>query len=95
MQAPWLLTRGLLPWPAGDRWLVGGASNVGCAVLREQGFDPDELATLSERIDPSVPPPHTDYYPLSAKTVGERFPHPRSSSLIIISITHHYKHHSS
>ena len=22
----------------GDRWLVGGASNAGCAVLREQGF---------------------------------------------------------
>ena len=29
------------------RWLVGGASNAGCAVLREQGFDADELAALS------------------------------------------------
>ena len=28
----------------GDQWLVGGASNVGCAVLRSEGFSNDELA---------------------------------------------------
>ena len=54
----------------GDRWLVGGASNSGGAVLR-QHFTDEELVALSREIDP-----HTatglDYYPLPA--VGERFP---------------------
>ena len=54
----------------GDQWLVGGASNAGCAVLREQDFSADELAALSEEIDPTTEPPHTDYYPLSQSTVG-------------------------
>ena len=54
----------------GDRWLVGGASNAGCAVLREQGFSGDELARLSEEIDPLAQPPCTDYYPLSSLVVG-------------------------
>ena len=66
--------RGVYSHRLGDRWLVGGASNAGCAVLREQGFTPDELSGLSARIDPSLPPLHTTYYPLSANTVGERFP---------------------
>ena len=69
-------SRGVYSHRLGDKWLVGGASNAGCAVLREQGFDAAELAALSAQIDPSAPPMHDDYYPLSANTVGERFPRP-------------------
>ena len=54
----------------GDRWLAGGASNAGGAVLR-QFFDDRTLAALSEKIDPTVASP-LDYVPLP-KT-GERFP---------------------
>ncbi len=54
----------------GDRWLAGGASNAGGAVLR-QFFDNRQLIALSERIDPAVASP-LDYVPLP-KT-GERFP---------------------
>lgn len=53
----------------GDRWLVGGASNTGGAVLR-QFFSDAELQSLSEQI-----PNHEsllDYYPLLQP--GERFP---------------------
>jgi hypothetical protein len=52
------------------RWLVGGASNSGGAVLR-QHFDDAELEALSVHIDPAQPSP-LDYYPLPAP--GERFP---------------------
>lgn len=54
----------------GDQWLVGGASNSGCAVLA-QFFSNDELKQLSRKIDPAT---HSglDYYPLPGK--GERFP---------------------
>ncbi len=54
----------------GDRWLVGGASNTGGAVLR-QFFTDQQLVQLSDRIDPTVPSP-LDYYPLPKP--GERFP---------------------
>jgi hypothetical protein len=54
----------------GDRWLVGGASNSGGAVLR-RFFDDTELAVLSARIDPTAPS-GLDYYPLLRP--GERFP---------------------
>jgi len=54
----------------GDRWLVGGASNAGGALLR-QFFSDAELADLSQRIDPNVASP-LDYYPLPKP--GERFP---------------------
>ena len=54
----------------GDRWLAGGASNAGGAVLR-QFFDDRALAALSDKIDPAVASP-LDYMPLP-KT-GERFP---------------------
>jgi xylulokinase len=51
-------------------WLIGGASNVGCAVLRQEEFSNEELAELGNQIYPS-----TDctllYYPLTKK--GERF----------------------
>jgi D-ribulokinase len=55
-------------------WLVGGASNVGCAALADF-FSPAELTALSAAIDPSIPSP-LDFYPLPAGTVGERFPVP-------------------
>lgn len=50
----------------GDLWLVGGASNVGCAVLREQGFSNDELRTLSLDIDPMADS-NLKYYPLAGE----------------------------
>ena len=54
----------------GQRWLAGGASNAGGAVLR-QFFDDRQLGALSERIDPGVASP-LDYLPLPR--TGERFP---------------------
>lgn len=54
----------------GHRWLAGGASNAGGAVLR-QFFDDSELAALSENIDPDRESP-LDYVPLPRR--GERFP---------------------
>jgi sugar (pentulose or hexulose) kinase len=53
------------------KWLVGGASNVGCAVLRQEKFSGDELASLSRDIDPRTRV-DLDYYPLVGQ--GERFP---------------------
>ena len=47
---------------------------MGCAVLREEGFDADELEALSAALDPAATPLYTDYYPLPRATVGERFP---------------------
>ena len=63
--------RGIYSHRLGNRWLVGGASNVGCAVLRQEGFSDEELKTLSESIDPTVDSP-LKYYPLTK--AGERFP---------------------
>ena len=57
--------------PNDEAWLVGGASNVGCAILRKLEFSNDELADLSTQIDPSTDSP-LNYYPLTK--VGERFP---------------------
>ena len=54
----------------GNRWLAGGASNAGGAVLR-QFFDDRALAALSEKIDPAVAST-LDYLPLPR--AGERFP---------------------
>lgn len=54
----------------GKRWLVGGASNSGGAVLR-QFFDDATIDQLSRRIDPGLDS-GLDYYPLPAR--GERFP---------------------
>ena len=54
----------------GRRWLAGGASNAGGAVLR-QFFDDRQLAALSEKIDPAIASP-LDYVPLPKP--GERFP---------------------
>ncbi|KAL3780660.1 hypothetical protein ACHAWO_004141 [Cyclotella atomus] len=54
-----------------EAWLIGGASNVGCAVLRQEEFSNDELVELSSEIDPATDSP-LSYYPLTKK--GERFP---------------------
>lgn len=54
----------------GTRWLVGGASNTGGAVLR-QFFSAPELETLSHQINPQQPT-RLNYYPLPQP--GERFP---------------------
>ncbi|MBD2080313.1 FGGY-family carbohydrate kinase [Leptolyngbya sp. FACHB-17] len=53
----------------GDRWLVGGASNTGGAVL-QHFFTSNELRELSDRIPAQESP--LDYYPLLQ--VGDRFP---------------------
>ena len=63
--------RGIYSHRLGNQWLVGGASNVGCAVLRQEGFSNEELVNLSKDIDPSVDS-KLEYYPLTKK--GERFP---------------------
>lgn len=52
------------------RWLAGGASNSGGAVLRHY-FDDGELIRLSAQIDPERDS-ELDYYPLLRP--GERFP---------------------
>ena len=54
-----------------EAWLIGGASNVGCAILRQEGFSNEELSSLSKDIDPETDSPLA-YYPLMNK--GERFP---------------------
>ncbi len=53
-----------------DRWLVGGASNSGGAVLR-QYFTPAQIDALTQRLNPATPT-GLDYYPLCG--TGERFP---------------------
>lgn len=64
-----------------EAWLAGGASNVGCAVLRQQEFSNDELVKLSKNIDPMVDSP-LKYYPLTKK--GERFPTADSEMMPIL-----------
>lgn len=54
----------------GDRWLVGGASNTGGAVLRHY-FSQETIERLSRQVRPERPT-GLDYYPLLAP--GERFP---------------------
>jgi hypothetical protein len=53
-----------------QRWLVGGASNSGGAVLR-QHFSDEQLQSLTTQLTPDQPT-GLDYYPLPS--VGERFP---------------------
>ena len=54
-----------------EAWLVGGASNSGCAILRQLNFSNEELTELSAKIDPAIDS-NLRYYPLLKK--GERFP---------------------
>ncbi|CAM9895778.1 unnamed protein product, partial [Phaeothamnion confervicola] len=67
-------------------WLVGGASNVGCATLRQEGFSPEELRSLSREIDPAHRSALGDlYYPLPGSGAsGERFPtnDPRKAAVL-------------
>ncbi len=69
-QPVWDAPSGVYSHRVGQLWLVGGASNSGGAVLRRY-FNEEDLAELSERIDPRVPS-GLDYYPLLRP--GERFP---------------------
>ncbi len=61
---------GLYSHRIGDRWLAGGASNSGGAVLAKY-FSPEQMRDLSTQIDPYAPLGY-DYYPLAQE--GERFP---------------------
>ena len=61
---------GIYSHRVGDRWLVGGASNSGCAVL-DTFFTVDEMVSLSSGIDPERST-GLQCYPLSRR--GERFP---------------------
>lgn len=54
----------------GERWLVGGGSNSGGAVLR-QFFSDAQMRSLEARLQPERPT-GLDYYPLPG--IGERFP---------------------
>ena len=54
----------------GSRWLCGGASNTGGAVL-SRFFSPEQISTLSAQINPNQPCA-LNYYPLLSP--GERFP---------------------
>lgn len=54
----------------GERWLAGGASNSGGAVLRRY-FSQEQLDALTPALAPDRPT-GLDYYPLTA--AGERFP---------------------
>ena len=54
----------------GDRWLVGGASNTGGAVLKSF-FTSKQITAMSQQIDPTLST-GLDYYPLLKP--GERFP---------------------
>ena len=55
-----------------DNWLVGGASNAGCRVLRDFEFTNDELEALSTGLDAAATNTK-GIYPLVAP--GERFPY--------------------
>lgn len=61
--------QGIYSHRLGDKWLVGGASNTGGAVLKHY-FNSQQLQQLSGKIDLNFRPP--EYYPLLSK--GERFP---------------------
>lgn len=45
-------SQGIYSHRLGDVWLVGGASNVGCAVLRKEGFSNDELKVDKQFLEP-------------------------------------------
>lgn len=62
--------RGVYSHRLGDRWLAGGASNTGGAVLLAH-FTREALAELSASLS-AAPPTGLDYYPLTRD--GERFP---------------------
>ena len=61
---------GITSHRVGGRWLCGGASNTGGAVLLQK-FPGIDLAELSRQIDPELTS-GLDYWPLAG--LGERFP---------------------
>ena len=61
---------GVYSQPIDDKWLVGGASNSGGAVLLKF-FDQDRLDEMTSQLKPAVNT-NLDYYPLVG--TGERFP---------------------
>jgi sugar (pentulose or hexulose) kinase len=61
---------GVYSQPLGERWLVGGGSNSGGAVLLHY-FNREQLAEMTPQLKPAQPT-GLDYYPLL--TPGERFP---------------------
>jgi sugar (pentulose or hexulose) kinase len=63
-------SQGVYSHRLGGRWLVGGASNAGGAVLRTL-FGACDIKRYSRLMRPDVPT-GLDYYPLPSK--GERFP---------------------
>lgn len=62
---------GVYSQPYGSRWLVGGGSNSGGAVLRHF-FSDEQMTTMTPLLDPEHPT-GLDYIPLLHP--GERFPH--------------------
>jgi len=64
----------------GDKWLVGGASNTGGAVLLKY-FDKAQLAKLTQHVNPKQLL-NLNYYPLVQK--GERFPIADANKLPIL-----------
>ena len=67
-------SRGVYSHRLDDVWLVGGASNAGCRVLRYFDFSDDELTDLSKdkTLFDDIEDDDDDVYPLCEK--GERFP---------------------
>jgi len=63
-------THGVYSQPLGDKWLVGGGSNSGGAVLLSY-FSTEEMAAMTPELKPDLPT-GLDYYPLLSP--GERFP---------------------
>ena len=61
---------GVYSQPIGDKWLVGGASNTGGAVLLKF-FDQEKLDEMTTQLKPAVNT-NLNYYPLFSQ--GERFP---------------------
>ena len=61
---------GVYSQPINDKWLVGGASNTGGAVLLKF-FDQEKIDEMTPQLKPAVYT-NLDYYPLFSK--GERFP---------------------
>lgn len=61
---------GVYSQPLGDKWLVGGGSNSGGAVLLHH-FSKEQLTVMTPKLKPEQPT-GLDYYPLIKP--GERFP---------------------
>lgn len=69
-QAVFSPTDGVYSHRLWDKWLAGGASNTGGAVLLKY-FSRNKLDAMTPQLQPEKPT-HLDYYPLVS--VGERFP---------------------